>query len=217
VIAALLIGLTACTGEKKEAGKAEESVETALPEMINEVTVVTLTASDFQHELVSNGKLSAQRYVDMRFETAETIAAIHVKNGDRVSAGQTLAELATFRLTNQTTQAGDALEKATLELQDVLIGQGFALEDSLNVPPETMRLVRTKSGYNQALAQYLLALHEEENAVLKAPFDGVVANLFAKPLNVASTTEVFCSVIDPSQSGGGLYRARERAAAAGRG
>ena len=37
---------------------------------------------------------------------------------------------------------------------------------------------------------------KEQNAVLRAPFDGVVANLFAKPYNTASTSEVFCSVID---------------------
>ncbi|MDR3268374.1 MAG: efflux RND transporter periplasmic adaptor subunit [Tannerella sp.] len=193
----LLASLAACTGEKKSAGDDEKTVETALPDMVSEVTVMTLASTDFQHELISNGKLSARRHVDLLFESAEPIATIHVKNGDRVSPGQTLAELATFRLTNKTALAKDALDRATLELQDVLIGQGFALEDSLKVPPATMRLVRTKSGYNQALVQYRLAVHEEENALLKAPFDGIVANLFAKPFNVASTSEVFCTVIDP--------------------
>jgi RND family efflux transporter MFP subunit len=158
---------------------------------------MTLASTDFQHELISNGKLSARRHADLLFESAELIAAIHVKNGDRVSPGQTLAELATFRLTNKTALAKDALDKATLELQDVLIGQGFALEDSAKAPPATMQLVRTKSGYTQALVQYRLAVYEEEHAILKAPFDGIVANLFATPYNVASTSEVFCTVIDP--------------------
>jgi RND family efflux transporter MFP subunit len=192
----MLMAAVACSGGKKEAAE-EETVETVLPDKINEVTVMTLAYTDFQHELISNGTLSARRYVDLRFESAEPLAAIHVKNGDRVGEGQPLAELATFRLANRTAQAKDALERAKLDLQDVLIGQGFALEDSSSIPPATMQLVRTRSGYNQALAQYEVALYEEHHAVLRAPFDGVVANLFAKPFNTASTTEVFCTLIDP--------------------
>lgn len=192
-----LTGLLACSGEKKEAA-SEETVETILPDETSEVTIMTLLSGNFNHELISNGKLSANRYVNLRFESAEPIAAIYVKNGERVKKGQKLAELATFRLANKCAQTKDALERSKLELQDVLIGQGFALEDSAKIPPTTMQLARVKSGYDQSLIQYQLAQHEQQNAVLTAPFDGVVANLFAKPLNTASTSEVFCSVIDPA-------------------
>jgi RND family efflux transporter MFP subunit len=192
----LLVCITACSGNKKEA-EEEQGVETLLPDMTNEVTIMELHPSDFNHELISNGKLSARQFVDLKFESSETIAEIYVKNGDRVTEGQKLAGLATFRLHNKTMQAKDALDKAKLELQDVLIGQGYAIEDSAKVPDATMQLVRTKSGYGQALVQYELALYEEQHAVLKAPFDGVVANLFAKALNTSSATDVFCTIIDP--------------------
>jgi len=193
----LLSGLMACGGEKKNAD-VEGSVETALPEQSNEVTVFTLEETDFHHELISNGKLTAGKVAEMRFESAETIAKIYVKNGDRVMRGQKLAELSPFRLSNKTAQTKDALDKARLELQDFLIGQGYMLEDSAKVPEATMRLVRIKSGYDQSLVQYELALYEEQKAVLTAPFDGIIANLSAKEYNTASTSEVFCSVIDPS-------------------
>ena len=193
----LLSGMIACSGDKKDSSEGEETVETVLPDETNEVTVMTLKATDFNHELVSNGKLSARRHVDLRFQSAEPIATIHVKNGDRVSKGQKLAELSTFRLKNKTATSKDALERAKLELQDVLIGQGYALADSAKVPPATMQLVRVKSGYDQALIQYQLAEYEERNAVLTAPFDGIVANLFAKQYNTASTSDIFCTVIDP--------------------
>ncbi|MDR1602293.1 MAG: efflux RND transporter periplasmic adaptor subunit [Tannerella sp.] len=188
--------VAACSGGEKD--ETSQHVETVLPDAVNEVTVIALHAADFNHELVSNGKLSARRYVDLRFEAAEPVAAIHVKNGDRVTKGQKLAELFAFRLENKVIQAKDALEKAKLELQDVLIGQGYALEDSARVPSGVMQLARTRGGYDQASAQYRLAVYEAENAALTAPFDGIVANLFARPLNVASTTDVFCTVIDPS-------------------
>lgn len=192
----ILAGMAACSGEKQENG-SEESIETALPDVTNEVTVMELKKTAFNHELISNGKLSARSFVDLKFESAEPIAQIYVKNGDRVTKGQKLAELSTFRLANKTAQAKDALERAKLELQDVLIGQGYKLEDSTQVPPAVMQLVRVKSGYDQALISWELADYEQRNAVLTAPFNGVVANLFAKPLNTASTSEVFCSIIDP--------------------
>lgn len=140
----LLFCLSACGGEKKDTDTTQDSVETVLPDEANEVTIMTLKQTEFNHELISNGKLSARKLVDLQFESAEPIARIYVKNGDRVNKGQKIAELATFRLTNKTAQAKDALEKARLELKDVLIGQGYMLEDSAKVPPATLNLARVK-------------------------------------------------------------------------
>ncbi|MCD8043138.1 MAG: efflux RND transporter periplasmic adaptor subunit [Tannerellaceae bacterium] len=195
-----LLLLTACnTSGKEDSEDTDSTIETRLPDMATQVTVATVETGNFYHELISNGKLAARNYVDLYFQSAEPIEEIYVKNGDRVTKGQKLARLSTFRLTNQRKQAANALEQARLEMQDLLIGQGFALEDSLKVPAATMELVRIKSGYNTSLAQYELAWHEERNSVLTAPFDGVVANLFAKPHNIASTAEVFCTLLDNQQ------------------
>lgn len=189
-----LILLAACSGAKKEEVQ-EEGIVTVLPDEKNEVTVTTLKRQAFNHELVSNGKVVAGGMADLRFETSGIVAHIYVKNGDRVRKGQKLAELDKFRIKNKTAQSRDALEKAKLELQDVLIGQGYAVEDTTQIPAEIMQLARVKSGYDQSLYQYELARYEEEHATLEAPFDGVVANLFSKPYNAASTSDAFCSVI----------------------
>ncbi len=186
--------LTSCGGGKKDS--EENGVATVLPDSKNEVTVQKLTRQDFLHELVSNGKVSAQGVADLSFESGGVVAHIFVKNGDLVRRGQKLAELDKFRLANKLAQAKDALEKAKLELQDVLIGQGYPAGDTSKVPAETMQLAKVKSGYDQSVAQYELAQYEEEHATLTAPFDGVVANLFAKPFNNANTSETFCTIID---------------------
>lgn len=196
-ILSLLFAMLACGGGKPDGDAAEESVETILPEATNEVTTQLLKSTEFHHELISNGKLAARESAELRFESTEPIARIFVKNGERVRKGQKIAELAPFRLANKTAQAKDALERARLELQDVLIGQGYLLEDSAKVPPAILKLARIKSGYDEALTTYQLAAYEAERAILTAPFDGVVANLFAKPFNTASTADVFCTVINP--------------------
>ena len=94
---------------------------------------------------------------DLRFETTGVVAHIYVKNGAPVRKGQKLAELDKFRLKNKTAQAKDALDKAELELQDVLIGQGYPVGDASKVPADIMKLARVRSGYDQSLAQYELA------------------------------------------------------------
>ncbi len=189
-----LFMLTACSGAKKEEA-ADEGVTTVLPDEKNEVTVVTLKRQTFNHELVSNGKVVAGGMADLRFESSGIVAQIYVKNGDRVRKGQKLAELDKFRLKNKTAQSKDALEKSKLELQDVLIGQGYAADDTAKVPDDIMQLARVKSGDDQSLSQYELAKYEEEHATLVAPFDGVVANLFSKPYNAAGTSDAFCTII----------------------
>lgn len=187
--------LSGCSGDKKSEA-SEKGVETVLPDTKNEVSVMTLKKQPFHHELVSNGKVSARGMANLRFESSEVVAHIWVKNGDRVRKGQKLAELDLFKLANQLAQNEVALEKAKLELKDVLIGQGYSPDDFNKVPVETMKLAKVKSGYDQSKAQYELAQYAMEHATLTAPFDGVIANLFAKPHNQASMSEAFCTVID---------------------
>lgn len=189
----LMTLLIACSGAGKEGTK--QGVATVLPSDNNEVTIQVLKRQAFEHELVSNGKVVAGGLADLRFETGGVVAHIYVKNGERVRRGQKLAELDKFRLTNKTIQARNTLDKAKLELQDVLIGQGYPVDDTSKVPADIMQLARVKSGYDQSLSQYELAQYEEEHATLTAPFDGIVANLFSKPYNVASTSEVFCTIV----------------------
>lgn len=175
--------------------ETEKGVATVLPDEKNEVTVQVLKRQTFEHELVSNGKVVAGGLADLRFETGGIIAHIYVKNGERVRQGQKLAELDKFRLTNKTMQAKNALDKAKLELQDVLIGQGYPADDTTKVPTDIMQLARVKSGYDQSLSQYELARYEEEHATLTALFDGIVANLFSKLYNMANTSDVFCTIV----------------------
>ena len=88
------------------------------------------------------------------------------------------------------------LEAVWETLKDVLIGQGYTPDDFSKVPEETMKLAKVKSGYEQSKSQYELTKRETEHATLVAPFDGIVANLFSKPYNLANTSEAFCTVID---------------------
>lgn len=188
--------ITACSDSKKNVTNEEEGTSTVLPETQNDVTVMTLTSHPFNHELVSNGKVNAKASADLHFVANEVIAHVYVKNGDRVHKGQKIAELDLERLKNRLAQAKNALERARLDLRDVLIGQGYATDDFSKIPKETMSLATVKSGYEQSKLLYEQAKLDMSQAILVAPFNGIVANLFTKAHNMANSSNIFCTIID---------------------
>jgi RND family efflux transporter MFP subunit len=195
IVAGIALQLvSSCQSDKKEA--PNETVQQLPQDAPADVTTTTLKSVDFEHELVSNGKIKAQTVAELKFQTGEVIAKIFVKNGSQVQKGQKIAELDTYSLQNRLNQAKDALERSRLEYQDVLIGQGYKLDNPEAVPEEIMQLAKVKSGYNSAQTQFDMATYDLEKATLVAPISGVVANLFAKPHTLSSPSEVFCNIID---------------------
>lgn len=199
----LIVGLTCC-GEKEDAQNKdkEESIETILPSEEVEVQTETLRTIDFEHELVSNGRISAQQMAELQFVSASAgnvPVKIFVKNGDRVAAGAPIAMLDTFQLSNSYLQAENDLQKAYLELQDVLIGQGYAIADSASIPQDMLNLAYIRSGYNSAKIQYSLAKYNLDNAILRTPIAGTVANLFSKPFCAIDASSPFCTIISEGQ------------------
>lgn len=190
-LASMLAGCSRQNTEQTE----QEGVNTVLPELTNEVTVMPLRYTTFNHELVSNGKVTAHEMADLYFRTSEVIARVWVKNGDYVRRGQKLAELDLFALQNRLEQARVALAGATLEMKDVLIGQGYDPDNFEAVPEDVLELAGVRSGYLNSKAQYAAAEAELKQATLVAPFDGVVANLFDKRGNMPQTGKPFCSIV----------------------
>lgn len=194
----LAAGMCSSCSEKKDdtSGKEKEGVETVLPSQANEVTVMTLKRTTFNHELVSNGKVTASQYADLSFRlTSEPVAHIYVKNGETVKKGQKIAELDLFTLKNSLEKAEIVMRQSELEMKDVLIGQGYAPDRMQSIPKDIVRLAEVKSGYGQSRAAYELAKFELEQAVITAPFDGVVANLETRGFNRPDGTKPFCRVI----------------------
>ena len=186
--------LLSCSSKKDTTD--EGSVSTVLPDEVAEVRAMRLELTYLTDDLIANGIVSARNKADLRFQLSENISSIYVKNGDRVTKGQKIAMLDQFKLQNAYSQTIDNLERAKLELQDVLIGQGYSLSDSARIPAEVMQLAKVKSNYNNSFNQYELAAYNLNNSMLYAPFEGVVANLFSKVYNLPDGSQPFCTIID---------------------
>lgn len=163
-------------------------------------------------QVTTMGKVVAVRFADLSFETALPIATVNVHNGQRVRRGQVLAELDRFKLDNavqqqrhQVEQATLQVEQARLQMQDVVIAQGYDPDKAGSVPETVMHNADVKSGY--ALSQRMLeaarsklaaAEHALTEGVLRAPFDGVVANVSVQAHQLSQAGETVCRVIDTS-------------------
>lgn len=190
----LTFALSSCQSKEEDsANKGRVALPSDAPA---EVTTTTLSTRDFNHELVSNGKISAQTVAELKFLVAEPIIKIYVQNGTRVSKGQVIAKVDTYEINNRLAQAKDALDRSELEMQDILIGQGYKLDSLHSVPKDVLKLARIKSGFNSAQTQYEMAMYTLKQSTLTAPISGVVANLSAKEHTLSSPSEVFCHIID---------------------
>ena len=115
--------------DEVQAGALDSASVTATQHKQEPIETTVLQGKTFYQELAGNGKVTASRSAEVRFKTVERIAHVWVRNGQRVQAGQKLAELDKFRLKRSLAQAKDNLEQSRLNLQDILIGRGFSLEE----------------------------------------------------------------------------------------
>ena len=155
------------------------------------------------------GKVVAERYADLSFETALPIERVLVKNGQHVRRGQVLAQLDQFKLRNAIAQQQRAIEQAQLQIeqarlqmQDVIISQGYDPDKDSSIPASVKHNADVKSGYAlsksqlaSAKNQLAAAQHELRSGVLMAPFDGVVANVAVQAHQLAQAGQPVCRVI----------------------
>lgn len=145
----------------------------------------------FQKQIIANGKVAAQQKSELRFKTAERIATIGVKNGQKVQQGQLLAMLDNELLANKLSKAKLDVAKATSKLQEEKIN--YNITDT--IAPEVLKQLHIKSGYLEAENALENAQLLYNQTILRAPFSGVVANIKTKIGDYVASSDVFCTLI----------------------
>lgn len=194
----LLLLATSCTG----GGRTQDHTDSATnrkaqTQIANPVDTITLRRGEFRSQLISNGKLRAQQKSDLRFggSAGGSVTWLAGGNGTPIAGGATIARIDDREARIRMEQARQAMQKADIDLQDALLGFGHDIADTADIPDETMRIARLRSGYDAAttgLASARLAL---ENCTLRAPFGGKIANLTTK-VHENPKGDFFCSIID---------------------
>ena len=197
ILLAAAVATAACSGHSDaESQSRQEVFNDTKPSLAQTVAVKVLQPGALSHDIVSNGRLRSKEVADVFFRNAEIVSEVMVRNGQHVAAGQPLARLDDFKLKAEKQRSAAALEQARLELQDVLIGQGYNPDAPAAIPADVMKLARVRSGMEQAESQFNNAVKDLEQATIKAPHAGVVANLKVERHSMASTSEPACRIIN---------------------
>ncbi len=175
----------------EDAGMLEYAPQT------NEVEVIELQKTDFQWQLLANGRLSASAKSRLAFPSAGTVTELNVHNGQRVCAGEEIASLDSREKALALEAARIDFDKAELDFYDNLAGLGYPARDTTSAPADVIAIAKIRSGYVAAKNARQKAVFEYESTVLRAPFGGVVADLAYGQYDTTGSDPV-CTLIDDS-------------------
>ncbi len=176
----LTLAMTACHGGGDgDPAEASATREAALAP--REVQLVTAEVEEEQPSLQLVGEVRAFDTVSVSPEVAGTIDAVRVEVGDRVRAGQPLAEVdrSTFKIHLQQAEANLAAANANLELAEKALERKKDLLSDQTIAQATFD--QAKAAFDLAAAQVMgaeaardLARRNWEKSVVRAPAAGSI-------------------------------------------
>ena len=193
----LLYGMAGCSPVKNNDKVIHDKQKAEVNR--NPVEILVLQPSTFRKEQVSNGKIKARHKSSLNFGIDGRLREIRVKNGDHVNKGEVIAILDQEKMKQALKQASLQLDRARLDLMDLMIGLGYQIEDSASVPQNILKNIELRSDYTSAQNNLQDARINLKNTELRAPFSGVVANIRHKVFEQVNTAEDFCTIIDNSE------------------
>lgn len=191
----LFLVLVCCKNNTKVETSDNKKVNNIFKDEKPQVEVIDLKTGTFCKEILCNGKLYALKKADIRFRVSEVIEKINVTNGESVPSGTILATLENYTYSLRLKRSIVAYNKAKVDMQDVLIGQGYQSADSSSVPANVWKMASIKSGLENAKFDLESAQYDFQNSILKAPFAGTICNLKVKEHNLPGN-EPFCTLVD---------------------
>jgi len=196
-VISMLVLLMSCSNRPEETDTRE--VATNPVRLTAAVTsgIKTMTAEQktFVLQVLSNGKLNAARQSNLQFKTTGIIERIFVTNGSTVRAGQAIAQLDNQAQHMAVRHAENQLAEAQINVRDYLVRSGGKASDSASVKPEIWRFIKIESGYNKAVINMQEARLKLQDTYLRAPYNGIIANLNAKPYNPVPADKPFCTLL----------------------
>lgn len=189
------------------------------PLIVDTATVERGTVKD---EISSStaGEVMAERKATVRAELSVRVLAVQHKRGERVKAADVVAKLDTADLDAKVKQAQATLEaqraqvmqaeahaeaaKRTADKDARLVERGAAssrlAEDSASMAREAEAALRAaRSGIEQNQAALQAAKVARSHAILTAPFDGLLADVFVDPGEQAQPGMALFEIVDDSR------------------
>jgi membrane fusion protein (multidrug efflux system) len=156
------------------------------------VTVKNIAPEKFEHFFEVNGTIEAVEVANVSPEQGGQIKRITVREGDRVSAGQTLATLST----NVIQKSLEELDNGIAMAQIVYDRQSRLWESKIG---SEIQYLEAKSNLEQAQKKRATVVAQMDMATIKAPFSGVVDRIFQKEGELAAPGMPILTLVNMNQ------------------
>ncbi|UCE02990.1 MAG: efflux RND transporter periplasmic adaptor subunit [Candidatus Latescibacterota bacterium] len=163
---------------------SDKTKPTSLP-----VSGVVVEREPFVLSVQGTGRTQSLRRAQLSLRVAERVATVHVRAGDFVRTGQPLVELdrRPFEI---------ALEEALARVANAEIDFEMQLFGDEDVPEEKRAKVAHRSGLTEARQQLERAQLDLDGTILRAPFDGAVAEVLVTPGERLQSNQSLVTVVD---------------------
>lgn len=219
IVVAALLGASGCS--RSEAG---EQVELRADDPTRSLAVASVETHAMPRELVLTASVVADRQSDLAANANGKVLSTHVERGQRVAAGDVIARL-DARLAQFSAKAAAAqskvakahLELASLECDraDRLLASGTISRTEYDGTKSACE--SSKSSVSAAASQAALASVQAGDAVVKAPFAGIIGERFVDIGEYVqpSTRVVSLFAVDPIRVSVGIPEAEVSSIAVG--
>ena len=179
LIGVLAFSLTWCS--------TQEQKQKTQPALRVKTTVITSQSGSANTRYV--GTIEPSRETPLSFQTPGRIVAIHVKNGQRVHQGQTIAQI-------DNTQAVNALRSAEAALHHAQDGYDRVSKVHEKGVVSDQKMVEIESQLAQAKSLYSAAKQQVNECTLSAPCDGIVNGITIEKGQTIIPATTICTLLD---------------------
>jgi len=168
------------------------ALDTTKKQVILNVTSTKVAVEDFQHKVELQGAVESDNNILLSAEMPGKITRINVKEGQKVTKGQVLVSIDDQMINSSIEEV-----KTALEMADYMYKKQLSLaEEGLGTEIE---LENAKS-QKKSLESKLKTLYTQKNkSIVKAPFSGVIDEVFATVGEMASPQFPLLRIVNNSQ------------------
>jgi RND family efflux transporter MFP subunit len=205
LVVIVIAGAVAMAVSKKSANAAAKKGDRP-PLEFTQSDVVTLQPKRLAVELALQGSVQAVSQATVRSKLSAEVKRVLVREGDRVTVGQTIAEFDTAQLRAQLAERNATLESARAQLATTertrqanaqLVKQNFISQNAFDTADSAYQA--QLAAVAAAQAQLDLTQLQMGDSVVRAPLSGTVAKRYVQPGEKVGFDAPLLAIVDLAQ------------------
>jgi RND family efflux transporter MFP subunit len=206
VLVVVIIGASAVVASKRSAAVAAAKKGDRPPLEFNQTDIVTLQPKRLALELALQGSVQAVSQATVRSKLSAEVKHVLVREGDRVTTGQKIAEFDTAQLRAQLAERNATLESARAQLATTertrqanaqLVKQNFISQNAFDTADSAYQA--QLAAVAAAQAQLDLTQLQLGDSVVRAPLSGTIAKRYVQPGEKVGFDAPLLAIVDLTQ------------------